>query len=230
MSRWFGYAIGTVSVSYGQTFYYRFLTVSASGEYSVEVLGGNNCYSFDTVQVSVYSDVDIDLGDTLSLCPDSSLVLHPGSGFDEVVVKKLVPYTNLSFTDTEPPDGVVYYRVGATKLEPCYPSVKKTVAEEYEMAMSNMDDNEGIGQDGIEILQSLLIYPNPATDYCTVQFPNPERCNHTMHLMSLDGKVVRIIDHIKTEKISLELNDLLPGYYWIRIMGTETFQGELVIL
>ena len=156
--------------------------------------------------------------------------IYRGSSFLDLHKFRMVPYTNLSFTDTEPPDGIIYYRVGATKLEPCYPSAKKSITEEYEMAMSNVDDNEGVGVDHIKASHHLKIYPNPATDYCTVEFSNPERCNHTMYLTSLDGKVVRIIDKITTGKIDLELDDLQPGYYWIRITGTVTFQGELIVL
>jgi len=92
-----------------------------------------------------------------------------------------------------------------------------------------VDDNEDVGIDQAGSVCSLRIYPNPASDHCTIRFFNPDRSNYLIHLMSLDGKVVRILDQVSSDRINLELDDLQPGYYWIRIYGSQIFQGELIV-
>ncbi len=157
--------------------------------------------------------------------------IYRGSSFMDLHKYRLVPYTNLTYTDTDPPGGVLYYRIGASKLEPCYPSgtAKKGLNEEYELAMSNIDDNGMVSIPDQISKEDLLIYPNPANNSATLYFNNPECKSYTLYLLDLSGKACRVVNDINTSEYELERNDLKAGLYFIELRGEKVFRGKFMI-
>ena len=136
--------------------------------------------------------------------------IYRGSSYMDLHKYRLVPYTNLTYTDTDPPSGVLYYRIGASKLEPCFPSGegKKSMNEEYELAMSNIDDNGMVSIQDQVSKEDLLIYPNPITKSATLYFNNSGGKSYTLYLLDLSGKVCRLVNDINTSEYELERDNL----------------------
>lgn len=57
------------------------ITVSSSGTYSVIATATNNCQSYDTVRVTVYTNPVVTLPQEPTLCSGESIVLDAGNGF-----------------------------------------------------------------------------------------------------------------------------------------------------
>ena len=75
------------------------------------------------------------------------------------------------------------------------------------------------------------LYPNPLTDFATIEYDNPEHGPFTLTLFDTKGKIVRTITDITTNKIQIETKDLASEFY-IYQLNTNTekkFNGRLII-
>jgi len=63
------------------------------------------------------------------------------------------------------------------------------------------------------------IYPNPMSQYATIEFENPNNENHTLFLYDNRGQFVRIVTDITTEKVQIERQNLTSGFYFFLIYG-----------
>jgi len=75
----------------------------------------------------------------------------------------------------------------------------------------------------------LKIYPNPASQSLTIEFPNPGRTEYILILTDLTGKRHRIIENITEPEITLIRGDLDDGYYMIEIRGEKTYWGQIIL-
>ena len=56
---------------------------------------------------------------------------------------------------------------------------------------------------------SIVIYPNPATDFITLDFDHPG--DAVLRILNIDGKVVK--SQLLESKTTVNVSDLIPGYY-----------------
>ncbi|MBL0327841.1 MAG: T9SS type A sorting domain-containing protein [Bacteroidetes bacterium] len=88
---------------------------------------------------------------------------------------------------------------------------------------------------GIEIIDKenvdINFFPNPLTDYATLNFENPENRKYIFNLYNVQGQLVRKIEQVTTETIILERQNLLNGLYFFQLItgaGVE-MNGKLII-
>ncbi len=163
----------------------------------------------------------------------SSYVIYRGTDSTGLSEYQVVG-RQLHFTDKDP-DALVrryYYQVAAILKNPCYPtgySGKKDEPGPYTRSMSNIEDNRIlVGMNDIRS-ERLSIYPNPFSDQTVLTFNNPDESIYTLYIMDLSGKVCRIVDDIKTSKYIIEKEDLIPGFYFIKLRGPKLYRGKMIV-
>lgn len=68
------------------------------------------------------------------------------------------------------------------------------------------------------------IYPNPAADVLTATFGFTESSNATLSILDISGKVVRTVKVVvveNTANVTLQLNDLTAGVYFVELRNAE---------
>lgn len=66
------------------------------------------------------------------------------------------------------------------------------------------------------IVSQMKIYPNPASNYITVEWPSTWVGSAQLELTELSGRVISRI-HSSQELEHIDVQDLAPGYYLIRV-------------
>jgi photosystem II stability/assembly factor-like uncharacterized protein len=69
------------------------------------------------------------------------------------------------------------------------------------------------------------LYPNPAHQYSTLEFMNPNSEEHFLNLYNSMGKLVRKTNEIRTTNIRIERGNLSSGLYFFQLSGTNKIVG-----
>ena len=163
-----------------------------------------------------------------------SYIIYRGTDSTKLSEVKTISGDMVSWIDTDPAasDKRQYYRIAGVKSDVCDPANllgKKVDSGPYSQSMSNIEDNRL--KTGLETLKSngdLVIYPNPAADLVTIEFPNPEQSEYQLIVRNLTGKIVMIINDITEEKVILECGNFSPGYYSIEVAGDKIYRGNVI--
>jgi len=76
-----------------------------------------------------------------------------------------------------------------------------------------------------------ILYPNPFSGRTTLKFDNPDKELHSLTIYNMSGKVLQVINNIKTETVEIELKGLPSGLFLFKlrsIYGVEA-TGKLII-
>ncbi|MEA3445412.1 MAG: CotH kinase family protein [Bacteroidota bacterium] len=76
------------------------------------------------------------------------------------------------------------------------------------------------------------VYPNPATDFFTIEFNKTKNCEYALKLYDLSGKLVKEIDNITTERLTINTGNLNNGIYLLRLINYNdkiTYTRKLLI-
>jgi hypothetical protein len=125
-----------------------------------------------------------------------------------------------------------YYRIAGVKANPCYPTGSvKAESGPYSHSMSNLEDNRLQFAEGIDLksAESLMIYPNPFSDYTTIRFTNPVHSEYKLLVRDLAGKAVMIISKITEEEVIIQRSSLKAGYYSVEVVGEKIFRGKMIV-
>jgi len=136
-----------------------------------------------------------------------------------------------TYTDLYPTAYKVYYQVGI-KLPKVIilSSGKKADSGPYSHSMSNIEDNRlQVGLNNLKSTGELVIYPNPASDFVTIGFTNPEQDEYQLTVRDLTGKMVLIVNNITENKVVIESGNLKAGYYSVEVTGEKLYRGKLII-
>ena len=122
-----------------------------------------------------------------------------------------------------------FYRVAGVLKSPCFPSGgKKAGMEPVSHSISNLESNEATGNPDYTEEVKLMIYPNPFMDKVTIRFKNPVKDNFNLMLVDISGKIV-LERNISDDEITLQRNNLQPGFYQLILAGNKIFRGSLVL-
>jgi len=75
----------------------------------------------------------------------------------------------------------------------------------------------------IETTQTMLVSPNPATDELTINLPDRIIEDKFIRILDINGKVVMEESCRGLQKV-LDISQLLPGVYYIKVSGNKDFQ------
>ncbi len=103
-------------------------------------------------------------------------------------------FKHYEFLDTEPLDGISYYRLKKIDLDRSF-------------------DYTQLKAVNFSRLSDLLIYPNPSPNLFTIEEKDFKQ--GSLSLFNEDGKLLKVFEHPKHDKFSISLGDLADGTYLI---------------
>lgn len=117
-----------------------------------------------------------------------------------------------SYTDLDPPQGLLYYMIEVRNAEGCIPS--KHVG--YSTSRSNLQNN-GTGGIGNLLRDGLLLRPNPAHDIISIHLENSSfRLPGELTVHSLTGEKVLTADIVVNDAL-VSIGSLAPGFYLVSL-------------
>ncbi len=81
-----------------------------------------------------------------------------------------------------------------------------------------------------DLASNLSIYPNPATDYLTVDFGIANTANTVIKVVDISGQVVKIIDLNNRTTVNIDVADFAKGVYYLRITDGESVSIQKVVV
>ena len=100
------------------------------------------------------------------------------------------------------------------------------------MYLVKIDANGLISVDENDRLSfNVIAYPNPFTEYTSLELPDPKNRNYALTIVSSQGKIIRKIKNIKTGTIRIHREDLARGLYFYQLVseGKTVASGRLVV-
>lgn len=76
---------------------------------------------------------------------------------------------------------------------------------------------------------TLLIYPNPLTEYSVVTFDNSNKDKYKLLVIDITGKILYEIDNIRDNYIKIDRNLLTAGVYFIELIGPTIYYDKLIV-
>jgi len=76
--------------------------------------------------------------------------------------------------------------------------------------------------------ESVMVYPNPFKIYITLEMQNRKHI-HKVEILSLDGRVVRIIDNVNSSSLTINRENLPGGLYFLRIHADEIYTKKVMV-
>ena len=155
----------------------------------------------------------------------SNYYIYRGSSPTDMQLVKTVSGSIVSWNDVNV-FSVYYYLVGVTKADGC----DLNRGGGPVMSFSNKKDNKsllGIGKHYKN--SSVIIYPNPFSQFTTISFPNINKKTYNLRIFDLSGKIVRTIPNISDHKVIVSKADLSAGLYYFELVGDECFRGKFVV-
>ena len=168
-----------------------------------------------------------------------SYQIYRGTDSTSLVQMDEVPASIRLYKDTDP-DALVkkyYYRVAGVRANPCFPSVnKKADSDPYSHSLSNLEDNRLQEQQepssviSTETVKTALIYPNPMNEFTTIRLAERTSNAYRLVLRDMSGKLIRLVEDLSGEEITIHRGNLSGGYYHIEITGDhDLYRGMLMI-
>lgn len=163
-----------------------------------------------------------------------NLIWEPYEGFDvtSYLIYRKLPLedfvllgstsgTSTQYSDVTAPAGHVYYQVEVLTNDICNPT------KSYNSSRSNIATND---LDGIveNILTSVAIYPNPSSDFVTVELKYDVQNESKVQFYTVNGELV--LEHsMKNNEEAIDIENLVKGVYFVQIKsGAGVYTTKLV--
>ena len=188
---------------------------TASGQYVVDVNNQlSGCSDNDLLDVTVNANPTVDLGADISQ-PNPPVVLDAGSGFADYTWSTAETTSSISVSTS----GTYYVTV--TNADNC--SATDTIEVSFTLDIVTVDGS----------LASVKLYPNPTSDFLTMDLSGFKDETLTVELIDLNGKVSKsfILDNVETNYTTqFDLSEVNVGVYMLRIKtSTDTYSHRVVV-
>jgi hypothetical protein len=176
---------------------------------------------------------------------DVILTWEPYEGFsfsDYIIYKGTSPddlylVDSISFIDTPTWTdynviGNYYYSIGVRLQTPCAPAGdqgKKAGTGPYSQSMSNIEDNRLKTSIDEKAITEIRSYPNPFTHWTQIDFENPTKYPYQLKVTNMSGKIVRMVNSIRDNKVILLRENLPQGFYLFELKGDNVYRGKFVV-
>ncbi len=94
----------------------------------------------------------------------------------------------------------------------------------------HLDLRNGTGIEEINFEESIKIYPNPASSYIDVLYLNPDFKPIKIDVINVSGKIDKRINENFSESIRIDVGNLTPGLYWLKIEVGDNFTHKKLII
>lgn len=73
------------------------------------------------------------------------------------------------------------------------------------------------GQEEMADNNNFTLFPNPARQHATLVFDNPGHANHSLYIYDTQGRLVKTMNNITTDKLTITVRDLTAGLYFLQL-------------
>jgi Secretion system C-terminal sorting domain len=193
------------------------LTISSSKSF----IQAENIYSYGTIAIN--ADLHNPTGYNIVITAQNDIVVAPGVTIDAGITLQIQSFPDLCN--------------GLTPIAPTQPSSTYCTGGSYKANQSNkrsLDEQASTPEAKLVTAFDLSLYPNPATDQCTVRVDIPEAATVAITLSDMTGRLVQHISNSTREQgtsfIPFSTADIAPGMYVVTYSdGTHTVSKKLSI-
>lgn len=75
----------------------------------------------------------------------------------------------------------------------------------------------------------MKIYPNPMVNESRIEFPNENNNRYRLVVIDASGRIVRIIENITNNNVTINREQLKPGLHIINLEGEKIYKGKLLV-
>ncbi|MEA3497060.1 MAG: T9SS type A sorting domain-containing protein [Bacteroidota bacterium] len=151
--------------------------------------------------------------------------IYRGTDPDSMSQIDSLPYTNSTYTDTDPPQGDVYYQIEAKRLVACNPT-----RGEYCSTLSNFVDNKNISLKNNDWDSDINIYPNPFTTTINLEIKGFNENEETIfELYNTIGNKVFSKSINSNGLFSIDVSMLAVGVYLCRVVNNNNLIRKQII-
>jgi hypothetical protein len=215
---WSGTAGGTPLYSYSWTGPVAFVSATDSntitgwnatdtGSYSITVIDDNGCSTTSVIDLAL-APVPIDsLSDTV-VCIGTPITLNAGNTGDSYLWSTSATTQTISISDTG------YYWVSVTNTYNCVANDTIHVSLNCPSLVNNL------------LLKDIEVYPNPTRNQVSISATVGVAIGH-LQICSVTGLIL-IDQFIASDRCTINIGELLPGNYMLRIVNESTTKVELL--
>ena len=135
-----------------------------------------------------------------------------------------VPGMVTSYSDLNPPNGMVNYKVKALLQKE-----GSDFSNPQDTSCSNVVSFSEIISDWTRSDEPVSVYPNPVTSSVTIEFPGSGNKGYTVTVVDLSGKVIRSFKEIYGHSFVFQRTGIPPGFYIIQLKGPGIIYREGVV-
>jgi len=73
-----------------------------------------------------------------------------------------------------------------------------------------------------------IVYPNPFTDYTTIKLSDTVQTGK-IELIDIHGRIVRTIDNVNSNSVTIHRENLPSGIYFIRVHSDKNYVKKVII-
>ena len=129
-----------------------------------------------------------------------------------------------NFSDTNPPEGTVHYRIKGILEEN-----SQIESGTKHTSLSNIASLIGVNTDYYNQSDRLSIAPNPVSAVSKIGFPNSANAEYILSLYELTGRLVYRSVAITESSFEFNRKGIQSGLYLLELSGPETFRARIVI-
>ncbi len=147
--------------------------------------------------------------------------IYRGTDPDSMSQIDSLPYTNSTYTDTDPPQGDVYYQVEAKRLIACNPT-----RGSYSSTLSNFVDNKNISIKNNDFDSDINIYPNPTNGLVYIDFNK-----YSIYKIELFNSQLKTIIHknVSNDNYKIDISGYPKGIYFLKVTDSNKSQFFKII-
>lgn len=153
--------------------------------------------------------------------------IYRGNHKDSLTLLMQVPSSVTSFTDDNPPEGLIYYQIGMSNPAGCNPG--KKAGPDYSSSRSNLEQVYVSGIEEIHENKLFSIYPNPVEKELQIWFKKVISGSIQYTVYNSLGTIV-LEGIIRVGSASLDVRSLSPGLYILQLsIDREAYSARFVI-
>jgi hypothetical protein len=158
--------------------------------------------------------------------------IYRGASTSSMTLLTTVPNNVLSYNDTNPPAGNLYYMIEVNGPGNCNPSAR-TSSINYNVSMSNIPSTNTIGISNIIDENSISIFPNPSNGRVSIRFIANSKTDFAISLNDVTGRKLfteNVNQFIGEYKATKDFSQLAKGIYFLQIITDQRIYYRKVVI
>ncbi len=147
-----------------------------------------------------------------------------GTTEENMTALNWVPGHINNFSDTNPPEGSVYYRIKGILAEN-----SQVESGTGHTSLSNIASLIGVNAYSADLSDNLIIAPNPVSTVSGISFPNSANDEYILSVYELTGRLIYRSPSITDSHFEFNRMGIGAGIYLIELRGPEIYRARIII-